>query len=340
MYNLCRYVWFSHTWSHNNNNNVYLYLCIITDAASTTTVAPTTRTTTASTTSPPTTTSTASPSTTTSTISPPTTIPKPVLLPRTNLSTYNRPKIFELLLATDIENYYFYQVNLNYTLMWLNAFEAVTEYRFIMVLNDKKHLFTESIFQVDKQQLNFNIERFKLDGFHLHILAPYSDSGGVTKYMAIFYKNDIETKVFLGDSLQMADKRMTSLKQEDYELKYFLNEPGGSELSYASVYIKSPNVSWIKYNTNSLSAWKSKVAEMEGRGYFVSCFDATNNFNFTIIFNSRQYGSGLYKYIFDQSRDQLGKNVDTLAKDGWQPTLIAMYEIVRYTRVYLTIFWK
>lgn len=323
-----------------SNHKTFNRLLFVQNAASTTTVAPTTRTTTASTTSPPTTASTASPSTTTSTISPPTAIPKPVLLPRTNLSTYNRPKIFELLLATDIENYYFYQVNLNYTLMWLNAFEAVTEYRFIMVLNDKKRLFTESIFQVDKQQLNFNIERFKLDGFHLHILAPYSDSAGVTKYMAIFYKNDIETKVFLGDSLQMADKRMTSLKREDYELKYFLNEPGGSELSYASVYIKSPNVSWIKYNTSSLSALKSKVAEMEGRGYFVSCFDATNNFNFTIIFNSRQYGSGLYKYIFDQSRDQFRKNVDTLAKDGWQPTLIAMYEIVRYTRVYLTIFWK
>ena len=290
--------------------------------ATTTTVAPTTQPTTAST-SPP-----------------PTIVPKPILLPRTNLSTYNRPKLFELLLATDIENYYFYQTDLNYTLIWLNAFEAVTEYRFIMVLNDNKQLFTESIFQVDKQQLNFNIQRFKLEGFHLHIVTPYSDSEGVTKYMAIFHKNNIDTKVFLGDSLQVANGRMIPLKQQDYELKLFLNEPGGSELSYASIYIKSPNISWIKYHTNSLSALKSKVAEMEGRGYFVSCFDATNNFNFTIVFNSRQYGSGLYKYIFDQSRVQLGKNIDTLAEDGWQPTSIAMYEIVRYTRVFITIFWK
>ena len=290
--------------------------------ATTTTVAPTTQPTTAST-SPP-----------------PTIVPKPILLPRTNLSTYNRPKLFELLLATDIENYYFYQTDLNYALIWLNAFEAVTEYRFIMVLNDNKQLFTESIFQVDKQQLNFNIQRFKLDGFHLHIVTPYSDSEGVTKYMAIFHKNNIDTKVFLGDSLQVANGRMIPLKQQDYELKLFLNEPGGSELSYASIYIKSPNISWIKYHTNSLSALKSKVAEMEGKGYFVSCFDATNNFNFTIVFNSRQYGSGLYKYIFDQSRVQLGKNIDTLAEDGWQPTLIAMYEIVRYTRVFITIFWK
>ena len=291
--------------------------------ATTTTEAPTTQPTTASTTSPP-----------------PTVLPKPILLPHTNLSTYNRPKLFELLLATDIEKYYFFQTDLNYTLLWLNAFEAVTEYRFVVLLNDNRQLFTESIFQVDKQQLNFNIQRLKLDGFHSHIITPYSDSEGVTKYMAIFHKNDIDTKVFLGDSLQVANGRMTSLKQQDYELKSFLNEPGGNELSYASVYIKSPNVSWIKYHTNSLSALKSKVAEMEGRGYFVSCFDATNNFNFTIIFNSRRYGSGFYKYIFDQSRAQLRKNIDTLAEDGWQPTLVAMYEVVRYTRVFITIFWK
>lgn len=289
--------------------------------ATTTTEAPTTQPTTAST-------------------SPPTILPKPILLPHTNLSTYNRPKLFELLLATDIEKYYFFQTDLNYTLLWLNAFEAVTEYRFVMVLNDNRQLFTESIFQVDKQQLNFNIQRLKLDGFHLHIVTPYSDSEGVTKYMAIFCKNDVDTKVFLGDSLQVANGRMTSLKQQDYELKFFLNEPGGSELSYVSVYIKSPNVSWIKYHTNSFSAVKSKVAEMEGRGYFVSCFDATNNFNFTVVFNSRQYGGGLYKYIFDQSRAQLSNNIDTLAEDGWQPTVVAMYEVVRYTRVFITIFWK
>lgn len=279
--------------------------------------------------------------TTTSTTSPPpTTIPKPILLPRTNLSTHNRPKLFELLIANDIEKYYFYQTDLNYKLIWLNAFEAVTEYRFVMVLNDKMPPSTESIFRVNKQQLNFNIERFKLDGFHLHILSPYADSDGVTKYMAIFYKSDIDTQVFLGDSLQIANGRMTPLKLQDYELKYFLNEPGGNGLSYASVYIKSPNISWIKYDTNSLSAVRSKAAEMENRGYYISCFDATNNFNFTVVFNSRQYGSGLYKYIFDQSRNQLHKNIDTLAKDGWQPTLVAMYDIVRYTRVFLTVFWK
>ena len=293
----------------------------------TTTVSPTTQPTITQ----PTTASTTSP--------PPTIIPKPILLPRTNLSTYNRPKLFELLLATDIEKYYFFQTDLNYTLVWLNAYEAVTEYRFIMVLNDKRQIFTESIFQVDKQQLNFNIQRFKLDGFHLHTVTPYSDSEGVTKYMALFHKNDIDTKVFLGDSLQVANGRMIPLQQQDYELKFFLNEPGG-ELSYTSVYIKSPNISWIKFHTNSLSALKPKVAEMEGRGYFVSCFDATNNFNFTIVFNSRQYGNGLYKYIFDQSRAQMNKNIDTLAEDGWQPTLVAMYEIVRYTRVFVTIFWK
>ena len=228
-------------------------------------------------------------------------------------------------------------------MIWLNAFEAVTEYRFIVVLNDKRQRrqsFTESLFQVDKQQLNFNIQRFRLDGFNLHLLAPYSDSEGITKYMAIFYKNDIDTKVFLGDNLEVANGRISSLKQQDYELKYFLNEPGSNNLTYASVYIKSPNVSWIKYDTDSLSALKSKVADMEGRGYFVSCFDATNNFNYTVVFNSRQYGSGLYKYIFDQNRTQLRTNIDTLAKDGWQPTMIAMYDLVRYTRVFLTVFWK
>ena len=209
-----------------------------------------------------------------------------------------------------------------------------------MVLNDNRKLYAETIFQVDKQQLNFNIQRFRLDGFNLHILAPYSDSDGVTKYMAIFYNNDIDTKVFLGDSPEVANGRISTLKQQDYELKYFLNEPGGSDLTYASVYIKSPNVSWIKYHTNSLSALRSQVADMEGRGYFVSCFDATNNFNFTVVFNSKQYGSGLYKYIFDQNRSQLSTNIDTLAKDGWQPTMIAMYELVRYTRVFLSVFWK
>lgn len=244
------------------------------------------------------------------------------------------------MLATDIEKYYFYQTDLKFTLVWLNAFDAVAEYRFVLLLNDKKQLSTESIFQVDKQQLNFNIKRFKLDSYHLHILAPYSDHEGVTKYMAIFNKNDIDTKVYLGDSLQVANERMISLKQQNYELKYFLNEPGGNGLSYASVYIKSPNVSWIKYDTNSLSALKQKVAGMEEKGYYVSCFDATNRYNFTIVFNSRRYGSGLYKYKFDQSRDQLHKNIDTLAENGWQPTLIAMYDIVRHKRVFLTIFWK
>ena len=161
--------------------------------------------------------------------------------------------------------------------------------------------------------------------------------------MAIFYKNDIDTKVYLGDTLQVANGRMTPLKQQHYELKYFLNEPGGDGLTYASVYIKSPNISWIKYDTNSLSALKLKVAEMEGRGYYVSCFDATKKLNFTVVFNSRLYGSGLYKYLFDQNRADLHKNVDTLAKDGWQPTLVAMYDTeINYTRlrVFLTIFWK
>ena len=299
-----------------------MYEWFVTGVA-TTTAAPNTQPTTASTTSPP-----------------PTTIPKPILLPHTNLSTHNRPKVFELLLVADIEKYYLYQTDLEYTLVWLNAFQAVAEYRFIVVLNDKRRFYTESIFQVDKQQLNFNIQRFKLDGFHLHIVAPYADSEGTTKYMAIFHKNDVDTKVFLGDSLQVANGRMTPLKQQNYELKYFLNEPGGSPLTYASVYVKSPNVSWIKYDTNSLSALKSKVAEMEGRGYYVSCFDATTYFNFTIVFNSRRYGSGSYKYIFDQSRTQLHKNIDTLAEDGWQPTLVAMYDIILYTRVFITIFWK
>ena len=300
-----------------------LTLLFITGVATTkVTVAPTTR-----------------PTTTTTSSSPPTLIPKPIKLAPTNLSTYNRPKIFELLLATDIEKYYFYQTDLNYTLVWLNSFEAVTEYRFIMVLNDNKRLLTESIFQVDKQQLDFNVRRLKLDGFHLHIVTPYSDSEGVTKYMAIFHKTNVDTKVFLGDSLQVANGRVNLLEQQ-YELKYFLNEPGSSKLSYTSVYIKSPNVSWIKYHTDSLSALKTKVTEMEGMGYYVSCFDATNNFNFVIVFNSRRYGKGLYKYIFDQSRNQLGKNIDTLGEDGWQPTLVAMYEIVRYTRVFVTIFWK
>jgi len=206
-----------------------------------------------------------------------------------------------------------------------------------LVLNDKKQLLTESLFQVDKQQLNFNIERFKLDGFHLHILVPYSDSEDVTKYMALFYKNDVDTKVFLGDDPHVADGRMTPLKQQDYELKYFLNEPGGSK---ASVYIKSPNISWIKYDTNSISSVKSKIAEMEGKGYYVSCFDATTDFNFTIVFNSRKYGSGMYKYILDQSRVELNKNIYTLGKDEWQPTLVAMYELESYKHVFLTVFWK
>lgn len=192
---------------------------------------------------------------------------------------------------------------------------------------------------MDRQQLNFNIERFKLDGFYLHILVPYSDSH-VTKYMAIFNKNNRDTKVFLGDSLQVANGRMTPLKQQAYELKYFLHEPGGSDLTYASVYIKSPNISWIKYATKSLPALKSKVAEMEKKGYYVSCFDATTNFTFTIVFNSRRYGSGMYKYIFDQFRAEFNNNINKFSKDGWQPTLVAMYEIVRYTRVFLTIFWK
>jgi len=208
-----------------------------------------------------------------------------------------------------------------------------------MVLNDQNQDINECLFQVDKQQLEFNIQRFALDGYHAQILTPYLDSKNLTKYMAIFHKNNISTKVFLGDSLQVADGRLASMKQQQYELKYFLNEPGGRGLTYTSLYVKSPRVSWIKYEASSVQEFKAKVSEMRSAGYYLSSFDAKVG-KFFSVFSSRRYGSGLYRYIFDQDRVQLANNVKTLAKIGWQPTLIAIYELRRYHIVFLTILWK
>jgi len=216
---------------------------------------------------------------------------------------------------------------------------VIKEQRFTMVLNDQKLEVTECLFQVDKQQLEFNILRFALDGYHLQMLTPYLDSKNTTKYMAIFHKNNIETKVFLGDSLQAANGRLASMRQQQYELRYFFNEPGDTGLTYTSLYIKSPRVSWIKYETSSVQDFKNEVSTMEKAGYYMSSFDSKGG-KFFLVFSSRRYGSGSYKYIFDQNRVQLATNVKNLAGNGWQPTLIAIYEIQRYHIVFLTILWK
>jgi len=262
-----------------------------------------------------------------------------VLLPPTSLSKNNRPRIYDLLLTKDIEGYYFYQVGLNYSLKWLSSYDVIHEQRFTMVLNDQNQEVTKCLFQVDKQQLEFNIQRFALDGYHVQILTPYLDSKNFTKYMAIFHKNNVDTKIFLGDSLQVANGRLASMKQQQYELKYFLNEPGDRGLTYTSLYIKSPRVSWIKYQASSVQNFKAKVSEMKNAGYYLSSFDAKGG-KIISVFSSRRYGSGSYKYIFDQSRVQLANNIKTLAKIGWQPTLIAIYELQRYRILFLTILWK
>ena len=245
-----------------------------------------------------------------------------------------------MLLTADIEEYYyFFQVGLNYSLKWLSSYDVIHEQRFTMVLNDQNQDVTECLFQVDKQQLEFNIQRFALDGYRVQILTPYLDSKNLTKYMAVFHKNNISTKIFLGDSLQVADRRLASMKRQQYELKYFLNEPGGSGLTYTSLYVKSPRVSWIKYEASSVQEFKAQVSEMKNAGYYLSSFDAKGG-KFFSVFSSRRYGSGLYDYKFDQSRVQLAYNVKTLATTGWQPTLIAIYELQRYRIVFLTVFWK
>ena len=245
-----------------------------------------------------------------------------------------------------------------YKVLWVCPYRVGPDHRpyFDVILTNSSEADTIGYLDLKIDQMNRTIQNMRTQGYSARYIVTRDRGKNLataTSYSAVFVrKNDIfETEVFLQDSLQEYEQRLTSKTAEGYRLISHSFCKIHGQIEVASVYerdrrlgfnISVPNlVQWQSEHNLTFFEFSDIALTLGREGYYPAYVESynfgsvTDHSRFAAVFEKpNDVSQNWFRWALDTTTAK--QTIDSELEDGiWQPLISLAYNYLGNVRHYL-----